>query len=191
MTVVVGERGMRAEYSKAYTVVPAGGALIVAPDGGLTVINTAARTYWKSGPAASALKPTVTLTPSGESATIAGVAAERSGMEIRIALPMAAGMPGLPSELVMTGDAWFAPQYKNYAAMSGGLSSFGAVALDKAATPGLLMRSIMRSDLFGGKEIEGIVTSIGEVDVPAGTFEVPAGFTQVDPPATPVGLPGR
>jgi hypothetical protein len=193
MTVTVGERGARVDYNKAYTVVPAGGSMIIGPDGTVVVINPAAKTFWKvaRSDAASALgrTPTVSVKPTGEFASIVGVRAERAAVEIRVALPVPAGMPGMPTELVMTGDAWMAEQYKKYSVLSSGLFSVGSLGMDKMAASGLTMRSIMRSDLFGSQEIESIVTSIGEVSVPAGTFEVPAGYTEVAAPTGGLPMP--
>src|SRR5262245_49167914 len=37
VTTIIGERGSRFEYNKAYTVIPAGGAMIVTTDGMITV----------------------------------------------------------------------------------------------------------------------------------------------------------
>jgi hypothetical protein len=89
-------------------------------------------------------------------------------------------MPGLPAEIVVTGDAWLTDRFQKYAEISAGISAVlglsGPSALGAAGFP---MRSIMRSDLFGGQEIESLVTSIEEGAVPASLFEVPEGFTEV------------
>jgi len=185
-TVIVGERGARMEYNKAYTLVPAGGVMIIGPDGSIIVTNPAAKTFWKvprpDAAAGAGRAPTVSMKPTGEFASIVGVRAERSAVEIRVSLPVPAGMPGVPTELVMTGDAWLAEQYKKYSVLSAGLFAMGSVGMDKMASSGLMMRSIMRSDLFGGQEIESVVTSIGEVTVPASLFQVPEGYTETQPP---------
>jgi hypothetical protein len=72
-------------------------------------------------------------------------------------------------------------------------STMGAMGLEQMMAIGLPVRSIMRSELFGGKEVESIVTAIAEVTVPASTFEIPAGFTEVPAPmpAMPMPMPGR
>jgi hypothetical protein len=48
------------------------------------------------------------------------------------------------------------------------------------------MRSILRSEVFAGQQIESVVTDLVETTVPASAFEVPAGFTEV---AAQIGLP--
>jgi hypothetical protein len=48
------------------------------------------------------------------------------------------------------------------------------------------MKSILRGDVFGGDELEAVVTSIGETKAPAGAFDIPAGYTEV---SAPVALP--
>ena len=63
VTTTIGERASRFEYDKAYTIIPAGGVLIVATDGTMTVLNPAERTYWKmakpAGLGANAAAPVV------------------------------------------------------------------------------------------------------------------------------------
>jgi hypothetical protein len=41
----------------------------------------------------------------------------------------------------------------------------------------------MRGELLGNRQIESTVTNVAEVAVPASLFEIPAGFTEVPPPA--------
>lgn len=195
MTTVVGDRGARIEYDRAYTVVPAGGAMIIAPDGSVVVINPAARTFWRmqrppGAAMAGSVTPVVKVVRTGAFETIAGVRAEHATIEIRMALPLSAGaaMPGLPSDIAITGETWLTDQYKKYTTLSAGLSALtGPLGPDTLASSGFPMRSVMRSDLFAGQEIESVVTSIGEIPSPAGAFEVPAGFTEVAPPQ--MGLP--
>lgn len=196
MTVTVGERGTRLQYDQAYLMLPAGAALLVRPDGSQIVIDPAARTYWRAGQATSAggagVTPDVNVTPTGEHATIAGLDAERSTLDVRLAFPGAAGaaMPGLPSELAISGDVWLAPRYARYARMLPALAN-GLAAVGMGALPadGLPVRLVMRSELFAGQEIESVVTSIAETTAAADLFEVPAGFKEVDPPAMTLGAP--
>ena len=196
-TVIVGERGTRTEYNKAYAMVPAGGAMITMPDGSSVVLDPAKKTYFKISSAAAMpmmgqVKATVART--GEFATVAGVRAERAKLDIRMPLPVPPGMAGFPTELSISGDAWLAEQYTKYAAVSKSMAStMGAMGLEQMMAIGLPVRSIMRSELFGGKEVESIVTAIAEVTVPASTFEIPAGFTEVPAPmpAMPMPMPGR
>ncbi|MCC7009266.1 MAG: hypothetical protein IT184_10645 [Acidobacteria bacterium] len=197
MTVTVGDRGTRVDYPRAFAIVPAGGAVIVRPDGSTIVVNPPARTFWKAPKldgTAGGITPDVRVQRTGTFATIAGVRAEHADVEIRMPLPAGgAALPGLPAELTMAGDAWFSDAHKRYARPSGALSALaGSLGIDGVANAGFLMRSVLRSELFGPQELESVVTAIREVDVPADTFEVPAGFTEVPPPAFGVGgmLPG-
>ena len=47
---------------------------------------------------------------------------------------------------------------------------------------GIVLRQTMR---LGGVDIRSVVTEIAEVEAPAGTFEIPAGYKEVPPPAAP------
>jgi hypothetical protein len=191
---IVGDAGARFEYDKAVALVPAGAAMIVRADGSVFVIQPAEKTYWRvTPPAGAAAAPIVKVDRQGAFETIAGVRSERAAIHIQVALPLPAdaALPGLPSEVAIAGDAWLADQYKKYAALA---SAFGAMLGAPAARPlasaGFPMRAILRSELFGAQEIETLVTSIEEVDgVPAGTFDVPDGFTEVDPPRPGLPLP--
>jgi hypothetical protein len=44
------------------------------------------------------------------------------------------------------------------------------------------MRQVTRSELFAGRQLEMIVTRIGEETVPAGDFSVPADYKEVPSP---------
>lgn len=196
MTTTVGATGARIEYSKAYTVVPAGGALLIAPDGSVTVIDPATKTFWKtsradSAAAAATVNAQVDIKPAGTSATIAGVQAQKSTMTIKVPLPVASGMqmPGMPTDLSVSGEVWLTDKYKNYSPMTAGIGGgLNALGFDKMSAAGFPMRTIMRSDLFAGQEIESIVTTLAEVTVPASTYQVPAGYKEVQPqPGGPMG----
>lgn len=195
MTTVVGATGARIEYSKAYTVVPAGGAMLIAPDGTVTVIDPATKTYWKmakadAAPAQAGINAQVDIKPTGQSATIAGVPSQQSTMSIRVPLPMASGMqmPGMPTDLAVSGEVWLTDKYKNYSPMTAGIAGgLSALGFDKMSAAGFPMRTIMRSDLFAGQEIESVVTSLSEVTVPASTFQVPAGYKEVQPQTSGLG----
>jgi hypothetical protein len=199
MTVTVGERGTRVEYAKDYLIVPAGGATIVRPDGSMIVTNPAARTYWQMAkPDLSGLgaTPVVTVRRTGEFSTVAGTRAERASMEIRVPLPAPAGAqlpPGIPTEMVLTGDVWLADQYRQYSKMSSGTMGASALGMDAMAAEGFVVRSIMRGEILGNQEIEAAVSNLAELAVPAELFGVPAGFTEVPPPAgmMPVAVPAK
>jgi hypothetical protein len=189
MTTTVGTNGARIEYSKAYTVVPAGGALLVSPDGSITVIDPATKTYWKTTKAESSaamanISAQVDIKATGTSATVAGVQAQRSTISIKVPLPMGAGMqmPGMPTDLAVSGEVWLTDKYKNYSPMTAGIAGgLNALGFDKLSAAGFPMRTIMRSDLFAGQEIESVVTSLSEVTAPASTYQVPAGYKEVQP----------
>lgn len=196
LTITTGDKGTRVDYPRAYTIIPAGGATLLRPDGSMVVLDPATHTYWKlDRPDFSALgaaAPAVTIARTGGSETVAGVRTERATFEIRVPLPVPPGtkLPdGIPSEIRMSGDAWLAPQYKQYSTLAagllGGLNAFGAETL---AAEGLMMRSVLRGELLGDREVESIVTTIAETPAPASLFEIPAGYTEVQPPtALPLG----
>jgi hypothetical protein len=194
ITSVVGERGARIEYDQPYLLVPAGGVMLVQPDGSAVVLNPSEKTYWKVtkltvGMMGGALMPDVQIAPTADSATVAGVKANRSTLTVRATLPLPAegGLPGMPRELSISGDVWLAPAYARYARMAPALSNGLAAALgmENLAADGFPMRLVMRSELFAGQEIESVVTSISEISVPPGTFEIPAGFMEVPQPPMP------
>lgn len=195
LTITTGEKGTRVDYPRAYTIIPAGGATLLQADGSMVVLDTARRTYWKMAkPDFSALggaTPVVTITRTGSSDVVAGVRAERATFEIRMPLPIPPGtqLPeGIPTEIRMSGEAWVAPQYKQYsklaAGLLGGINAFGAETL---AAEGLMMRSVLRGELLGNQELESVITTIAETPAPASIFAIPAGYTEVPPPS---GLPG-
>lgn len=196
-TVTVGEAGTRVDYVKAYNIVPAGGATIVRKDGSLVVIDTAKRTYFEMAKpdlaALGGMTPVVTLSRTGEFAEIAGLRAARAKFEIRLPLPKAAAgqrLPvGIPAELVIRGDAWLADQYKNYARLTAGLmGGISGLGFEKLADEGFVVKTVLGGELFGDREVESVVTAVAEVPTTAAVFEVPAGFTRVDPPSGPAAL---
>jgi hypothetical protein len=198
LVVTVGERGTRVDYARGYMIVPAGGATIMKPDGSMAVLDPAKKTYWTmvkpdlttiSGMGASK----VTMQRTGQFADVAGVRAERATIEIRLPLPVAADAPaGLPTEIVLTGETWLAPKYKAYAKLTAGLvGGMNLLGVDTMAGEGFMMRSILRGDLLGTQELESVVTAIAETPAPAGTFEIPAGYTEVPPPSGLGAIGGR
>jgi hypothetical protein len=58
----------------------------------------------------------------------------------------------------------------------------GAVGLAKLLQGGIVMRQILRSALFGGRQLETEVTKIGEEAAPPDAFDVPADFKEVPSP---------
>jgi hypothetical protein len=197
-TITVGARGMRVDYPVAYLMIPAGGSMITRPDGSIVVLDPAAKTYWKmaglsASTAAAGVKPTVEVKRTGTFATIAGLQAEHATVTIHAALPVSvgAGMPGLPSELVITGEAWLSDRYKQYSGLTSSLvGGTGVLGLNPENMGGFLVRALLRGELFGPQELETVVTHLVEITAPANYFDIPAGFTEVQPPAPgPLALP--
>lgn len=196
MTVTIGDRGARMEYPHAYMVIPAGGVALARPDGTMVVLDPAKRTYWRMAKPdmsmfAAAGGPKVTVTRTGEFGTVSGVRAERATIEIRLPLPLPAGVQapaGIPTEIVMTGEAWLSQQFKSYAKAAASLVGSDVLGLDTIASEGFMMRSVLHGELLGDRELESVVTAIGETDVPASSFDIPAGYTETAVPA--VSLPG-
>ena len=199
MTVIVGEHGTRIQYDSDYLGVPAGGAMLIGPDGASVIVNPATRTYWTaakldSGMIGLTLNPSVEMHATGERATIAGARADRSTFEVRVALPSPSGggLPGLPPDLALSGEVWLSPLYARYVklmpALAGGLALFGG---DKIAASGFPMRSVLRGELFAGQEIESVVTSIAEATVPEAAFHVPPDYTETPPPGRLPSAMGR
>ncbi|MEO8071420.1 MAG: hypothetical protein ABI652_08455 [Acidobacteriota bacterium] len=193
-TASVSASGTRTDYRQAFAMVPAGGALIARADGTTVILDPAAKTYSRvprvDGAALGGVTPKMTFKHTGEFVTIAGARAERLTIETRIALPVPGGAArpaGMPAEVIVTGDVWVAERYKNYAELmarsTGVISAFG---LDRLASEGLVMRSIMRGELFGDREIETVITQLSEEPVPVGSYDIPAGFTEA---AAPIVLP--
>lgn len=195
--VTVGEKGTRVDYTKAHLLVPAGGSTLIRPDGSMVIIDNTKRTYSVvSKPDMAALggfAPAVTSRKTGQTATIAGLPAERLDLEIKVPLPVPPGTslpPGLPTELVLTGEVWTTERFQNYAKLAAaGAAGFGGLGLDKLTSSGFMMRSVLRGEAFGDQEIEARVTFIAEAPAPASTFEIPAGFSEVPMPTTMPLLP--
>lgn len=183
LTVTAGERGTRVDYPKPYLMVPAGGATIMLPDGSLIVIDPVAKTYRRMAKPASSNEgppaPSIAVTRTGEFSTIAGVRAERATVEIRVRLPLAAVAepPGMPAEMMLTGEIWITDQYREYARLAQ-VGMGGGFQFDALASEGFVVRSIIRGESLGGKEVESVVTSLIESTAPASLFEPPPGFTE-------------
>jgi len=193
LTVTMGEAGSRVEYSRAYSIVPAGGVTLLRPGGGMIVLDPAQRTYWRMDrPDMDGLIPTpaVTVVRTGEMATIAGIRSERVTLEIRVPLPAGQLPAGLPAEVVIAGEAWLAEQYQAFARQSIEIAGLSSIGLEQLAAGGLPMRSILRGEMFGDRQIESVVTAISEAPAPASTFEIPSGYTEVAPPTGLASLGG-
>ncbi len=175
---------------------PEGGVSLVRPDGSMVVLNGADKTYWTiANPMAGVLGQGLagaktTFKHTGEYATVAGIRAERVTFEIRMPLPLPAGVPvsaGMPREFVLDGETWLADQFSSYAKMAASLGGLSAMGFGDLAAEGFMMRSTVHGDILGDQEIESRVTTIGEAPVPASMFEIPAGYHER--PA-PLSFPG-
>jgi hypothetical protein len=89
----------------------------------------------------------------------------------------------------MDGDIWVAADaYKDYAAtVAKAAGVLRALGLDKLMVEGLMLRSVMRSDLFNGQIFEVTTTDIVETALDPALFEVPAGYTPVPSPLAGIG----
>jgi hypothetical protein len=191
MTCVMGPHGIRLEWNKPMMGIPVGSAMIQREDGTTVVINPSDRTYWKLATQAvtdlfvEGSGPRVVTSRTGEFSEILGVRTERVIFQIRMPIPVPAdvAVPGLPSEISLEGETWVAEQYKSYmtdAALR--MPGLAALGMAKLAEQGLQMRQVLRSAMFGDREIESLVTKISEESVPAGLFQVPAGYKEVPAP---------
>ena len=177
ITVLMGDRGTRLEASKGLAGMPQGAVVLQRPDGSIVGIDHASKTYWKSASADLAgIKATTKRT--GEYSTIGAEKVER--VTFRIELPLGEAMKSI-SPIVIDGDAWVAERFKQYTATKTGKAP-GALGLFQLADLGLSLRQVMRSRMFGDKEIESLVSNISEDAAPASLFEIPPGYKEVAGP---------
>jgi hypothetical protein len=195
MTYILGDKGVRVEFVNAAMGQPAGTVTLGQLDGTAVVLNPKDQTYWKMGPQGAAaamqaagLKPEVTSSRTGESETVAGVHCERSTFTLKMDLPIPENTrallgAGFPSSIDMSGDTCSTTdQFQKYgelAAKTQATSILAAMGIDKLTTAGIVLRQALR---LGGVEIRSVVTEIAEADVPAGSFDIPAGYKEVPPP---------
>jgi hypothetical protein len=163
-------------------------------NGDMVVLNPAEKSYWKMSRPDSTMvpgmAPAVKVERTSTVETILGVRTERAVIDIRVPVPVSPGMamPGMPTEVAITGEAWLADEYSKYATSASSLGALvGTTGGGSLANLGFPMRSVLRGDVFAGQEIESVVTSISETPAPDGAFDIPAGFTEMPPPR--IGLP--
>lgn len=185
LTAIVGEKAARIEYAQATLGFEAGTVMLIQPNTDFAVLNPKKKTYWKTtaDDAANMWKqlesqPRLTHKRTGEFSTVAGLRAERVTFEWSMEFSGASG------PMKLTGELWIAAdRYQQYAALAvrtnTSLAPFGMTSLLKE---GVVLRSILRSPTFGGKEIETVVASIGEITAPASTFTIPASYKLVPAP---------
>jgi hypothetical protein len=192
---LIGEKGARAEFTKAAMGQPAGTINLARPDGVLIVMNPTAKTYWKTTSqagltamqAAGVPAPEVTAKRTGQFETISGVRCEVVQFDWKMPLPIPeaarASMPAdFPTVITMNGDSCTATdQYQKYAelalkAVSGMMTVMG---FDKIAQGGLILRQTMS---MMGMEMRSTVTQISEEAAPEGAFDIPADYKEVPMP---------
>jgi len=194
---IVGPNGVRTEFVKGGSGGASEGTIILTTNGGEVIqLNSKDKTYWKStmtGMAAMVqslgMQPEVTMTPSSETATIAGVRAKRSDFAINIPLPIPPEMlaslpPGIPKAVVMNGEIWSAttPFEKYLPLLAKSAPLLGGLGMGKLMESGVMLRQVMRSELFSGQQLEMNVTQIGEESVAASLFAIPADYKEVPSP---------
>jgi hypothetical protein len=186
MSTVISAQGVRLEWLTSVPGLPAGAVMFYAPDGTVRLLDPQARRYWTiSGPATPPGEaPRVTTQRTGETAEVSGVPTERLTFEIRLTVPDQTGTG--TSEVTLEGDAWVAAQYRPYTMMaSSRLPPMQALGLDALAGEGLQMRQTLRSDLFGGRQVETTVTSVAEEVAAPDLLDVPAGYEAAAGPFIP------
>jgi len=191
ITVTMGERGSRVEYSQPYAAVPAGGVLLSRPDGSIVVLDPSSKTFWRQPKLdLSDVKPELTVTRTGEKADVAGVPTERATLDLRVPIPVPAGQlpPGIPAFVVLRGETWLAERYKQYATITTALGGVFSIGLDRLSAEGMPMKSVLRGDLFGDQQIASTITTIAEVAAAPADFEIPPGFTEKAPPSSIPGI---
>jgi uncharacterized protein DUF4412 len=191
----IGEKGSRVEYVQAAMGQAAGAVSVSLPDGTIFMLNPKDQTYWKTTTQATAsmmkaagMAPTSTVKRTGEFETVAGLKCEVVTFDWKMDLPIpeaarASLPPDFPKTLSMNGDTCMTTdQFKQYAdlvAKSQLSDMMSALGLKEATQGGITLRQRMR---FGSVELQSLVTSIGEEDVPASAFEIPAGYKEVPAP---------
>jgi Domain of unknown function (DUF4412) len=187
----IGDKGSRVEYLQAAMGQAEGSVMLSHADGSITVLNPKEQTYWNmAAPTVPAMmKGDATVKATGQFETVAGVKCEVVAFDYKMDLPIpesarASMPPDFPMSLAMAGDTCVVKdQFQHYAALSakgniGGMMA--AMGLDKLTQGGIVLRQTMR---MAGMEMTSIATKVGEEDVPASAFEVPAGFKEVPAPA--------
>jgi len=191
LTIILGNGVARVEWSREMPGIPTGAVLLQRRNGSRVMFSPKERTWWRVAvPNLAELserrRARVTRTPLSDSSTIAGIAATRARMEVIIPFPEAqAGemVSGTPTELPLTGESWSTASLTKYTTSE--LRTFlgmGFLGFDAAPTGHFILRQILRGPTFGDMELEAIVTSLADEEVPASMFEVPEGFREVPAP---------
>lgn len=192
---IIGERGSRVDYLQPAMGQAAGTFNLSLPDGTVFVVNPKDKTYVKTSAqgATAAMKaagmtPTTTVKRTGEFATVAGTRCEVVTFDWKMDIPIpeaarASLPPDFPTAIAMNGDTCVTTdQFKKYVelAAKGPLNDLMTnLGLKEVLQGGIPLRQTIR---FGTIELQSVATQIGEEDVPASAFEVPAGYKEVPSP---------
>lgn len=195
LVYTVGEKGARVEYLQPAMGQAAGTVTLSLPDGTVFVVNPKDQTYFKTSAqgAAAAMKaggmtPTATVKRTGQFATVAETRCEVVTFDWKMDIPIpeaarASLPPDFPTAIVMNGDTCVTTdQFKKYVelAAKGPLNDMMTnLGLKEVVQGGIPLRQNIR---FGNVELQSVVTRIGEEDVAASAFEVPAGYKEVPSP---------
>ena len=136
-----------------------------------------------------AAKPEIKVDKTGTFETIDGRRAER--ITTTLAVPadvVSAPIPGLPPNLVVTIDAWVTDAVK----VPGNrgvpvidqkiLAQLGLGHLKQFTDDRFLVKAAVRLNFVSGLEMVMTVKDVTQVQTPASTFEIPAGYKEVRPP---------
>ena len=137
---------------------------------------------------AAGMKPTSTVKRTGKIETVTGLKCEVVTFDWKMDLPIpeaarASLPPDFPAAITMNGDTCLTTdQFKKYVDLQA-KSQLGdmmsAMGLKEVTQGGIALRHTIR---FGAMELQSLVTQIGEEDVPASAFEIPAGYKEVPAP---------
>lgn len=197
----------RIEYKSAFQGMPVGSVVLTRADGTSVGFDAKAGTWWKIPgmadlpPEAAAvmaeMKPEITTKKTGQFETIAGQRAEKVTMSLRMPIPMPAEVPAemramLPEAFIFEGDTWIAGTFSKYtkamakSMSTGAMSQFGFDKL-MADLQGLPVKQVMRMNMLAGYEMETLVLSVVEEDMPDTVFDLPTGLKEIPMPMPQIG----
>ena len=200
----------RIEYKTPFMGMPAGSIMLMRADGTSVGYDPKGGTWWKvpgsadMPPEAAAMmaqmKPEITTKRTGQFETIAGMKSEKVTMSMRVAIPLppeAAQLPPeframIPEAFIFEGDTWIADSHSKYTKAMAKAMGTGAMAqfgFDKLidSMPGVTMKQIMRMNLLAGYEMQTVVSSIVEEDMPDTVFDLPTGLKEIPMPTPQIG----
>jgi hypothetical protein len=195
LVYIIGERGTRVEYLQPAMGQAAGTYNLALPDGTMYVVNPKDQTYAKTSVqgAAAAMKahgvtPTTTVKRTGEFGTVLDIRCEIVTFDWKMDIPIPEAVraslpPDFPLAILMNGDTCVTTdqftKYVELAAKSPVNDLMSNLGLKEVLQGGIAMRQTVR---FGTVELLSTVTQLGEEDVPASAFELPAGYKEVPAP---------